>query len=372
MWQTDRGRADQEADAMNNERTGARDYQWEEVWLSFSETLLEWDMDFHRLLLNDRPRMIAYEKAIKAMVKQGMTVLDLGTGTGILALWALEAGADKVYAIDMNLDILKVADQRMREAGFSDRFIAFNKISYDVELPERVDVMISEIMGNLADNEDFVPILKDAAKRFVKPNGMQLPLRVRSCLGPVCAEKAHWQIQRKECRVSSSHYSLERVLAKKRITNPFNLYYDVIVPLSCYLSEPQQIHIYGGEWDQDPTYDIERRFIAKRGGNLTGFKGYFIADLAPGVTLDISGDDIQRNLTSDSWKHAFLPIENPIEVRERDEIVLRFARTYPDEQDSGFKQCYHWSGHVLRGEREVGAFRQSMAPGSRCGSTGQD
>ena len=57
-------------------------------------------------MLNDSIRMTAYEKAIKEVVKPGMTVLDIGTGTGILALWALKAGAKKVYAIELMLKLL--------------------------------------------------------------------------------------------------------------------------------------------------------------------------------------------------------------------------------------------------------------------------
>ncbi len=44
-------------------------------------------------MLDDQIRMAAYKNAIQEVVKPGMVVLDLGTGTGILGLWALQAGA---------------------------------------------------------------------------------------------------------------------------------------------------------------------------------------------------------------------------------------------------------------------------------------
>src|SRR5262245_41834363 len=127
-------------------------YSAEQVWPPFSESLLEWDEAFHDLMLNDRLRMIAYRKAIFEAVKPGDLVLDLGTGTGILSQWALEAGAGRVYGIDLSAPILAEAVERMRRAGLAERFEPINKLSYEVELPKRVDVLISEIIGNMADN----------------------------------------------------------------------------------------------------------------------------------------------------------------------------------------------------------------------------
>ena len=72
-------------------------YEVEQVWAPWSEQLPGgWGDDFHALLLGDELRMRAYAQAIHEVVEPGMVVLDLGTGTGILARWALEAGAHRV------------------------------------------------------------------------------------------------------------------------------------------------------------------------------------------------------------------------------------------------------------------------------------
>src|SRR6185503_9679007 len=57
-------------------------------------------LEKHRAMLADRVRVDAYASAIRAVVKPGDLVLDLGTGTGILAFLACEAGARHVFAID--------------------------------------------------------------------------------------------------------------------------------------------------------------------------------------------------------------------------------------------------------------------------------
>ena len=61
----------------------------------------------HRLMLADAERMRAYQQAIAARVRPGQRVLDLGTGTGVLAMWAAQAGAE-VVASGRRLPVLTV------------------------------------------------------------------------------------------------------------------------------------------------------------------------------------------------------------------------------------------------------------------------
>src|ERR1044071_6292934 len=93
-------------------------YEVEQVWLPFSESITSWDEDFHSLMLDDQIRMVAYKTAIMEAVERGMVVLDLGTGTGILALGALQAGASRVYGLDLNESILQRAVERISSAGY--------------------------------------------------------------------------------------------------------------------------------------------------------------------------------------------------------------------------------------------------------------
>ena len=338
-------------------------YCAEQPWLPFSEVLIDWDEDFHQLMLCDQIRMQAYEQAIKQAVRPGDMVVDLGTGTGILALWALKAGADTVYGIDMDREILAHASRRIADEGFAERFVPLNQLSYDVRLPQKADVLISEIIGNIGDNEDFQPILEDAIARFLKPGGIAIPAAVETFIVPVSSEKSNRHIALGEICTLNKNYQLSDLMQHKYVQDPFNLYYDTIIPEQRHLSSCARLQYYHGGWHQAPEYERTLTYTVHAPGVLTGFKGFFQASLTGNVVLDISSGDISNRKCSDSWKHCYFPIENAIPVINGDIITLTFRRSYPSSRDrSGFRQLYSWRGAVTRNQFSVAEFNQGMEP----------
>lgn len=331
-------------------------YLAEQIWSPISETLLVWEDAFHDLLLNDRLRMNAYRKAIFEVVKPGDHVVDLGVGTGILSEWALEAGAERVTGIEMSEEILSHALDRLARTGHRARFFPVNKVSFDVDLEAPADVLISEIIGNMADNENFQPILQDAIGRFLKPNGRIIPQSVSSYIVPVSAIHAHRDLCNGMVSSLTPTYGVSNI--RRKSTSFFDLYYDCVLPEQLYLDDPQMICRYDGQWTQSPTYDRQMSYTLEREGMLTGFKAYFIAELSDETILDISGGDIAAGKTSDSWKHAYLPIETPIAICQGDILSLTFSRHYPETPESPFQQIYQWSGTIRRHGAVVGQFAQ--------------
>lgn len=339
-------------------------YRPEQVWLPASEQLLEWGEEFHELMLEDELRMVAFRTAITEAVRPGDVVLDLGTGTGILARWALEAGAARVHGIDLNEDVLATAAERLAEAGFADRFHPLAGLSFDLELPERVDLVISEIMGNLADNENFSAILDDARERFLRPGGTMLPRLVDSFLVPVAAESAHAQLTGSAPQDAGGPEAFAALLAARGAKTPYSLYYDVILPVSGHLASPRLVRRYepaSPSAASETSYRVPLAYTVQRDGVFTGFKGYFVAQLSDTVSLDISGDDIEGRTTSDSWKHCYLPVERPVRVRRGDRIALTLSRR-GGRDGSPFGQTYAWEGQILSGSRVVDRFSHSTGP----------
>lgn len=333
-----------------------RKYSEAEVWFPLSRSVLDWDEDFHNLLLNDPVRTESYKEAIFEVIQPRMTVVDLGTGTGILALFALQAGASKVYGVELNASILNIAQQNVTKAGFADRFIACRGSSYDVELPEKVDLIISELLGGLVDDENITPCLRDARHRFLKHDGTMLPRRASMFLVPIDSETLHRQVEKRVCQSLNANYDLAKLL-KGLNSSEFDLYYDAIIPKKAHLSSPQIVREFSLDGNDAEEYQVERKFVIERDGKFTGLKGYFIAELSPQVVLDTSSDDIANGKASESFKHAYLPVHTPIDVRAGDVLQLIYSRS--TRAGSAFNQSYTWKGHLLRNEVALSHFCQT-------------
>lgn len=140
-------------------------------------------LEAHEEMLSDSVRVDAYHRAIHANVQAGDVVLDLGTGTGLLAFMASRAGAKKVYAIEHS-DFIDVAREIAAHNGFTNiEFIQEN--SRDFSPPEPIDVVLHEQMGDELFNENMLENLLDLRDRCLAPGGRILPARFRLFIEPV-------------------------------------------------------------------------------------------------------------------------------------------------------------------------------------------
>jgi protein arginine N-methyltransferase 1 len=131
----------------------------------------------HVAMLNDRTRTASFLSAIREVVRAGDVVVDIGTGTGILAVAAARAGASRVYAIERTT-IADVAAGVFATSGVGERITLVRGGSSEIELPEPADVLVSETIGNDPLNERLIEIARDARSRFLKPQACFLPERL--------------------------------------------------------------------------------------------------------------------------------------------------------------------------------------------------
>ncbi len=124
-------------------------------------------------MLADEQRMSFYHEAIKRKIKPGDRVIDLGTGTGILAAFASRQGAAQVYAVDHSsiIDHARVlaAVNGIENVDFEDVH------STKLYLEEPVDVILHEQIGDWLFDEAMVPNVCDLRDRLLKPGGLILP-----------------------------------------------------------------------------------------------------------------------------------------------------------------------------------------------------
>lgn len=104
---------------------------------------------------------------------QGKVVLDVGAGSGILSFFAVQAGAKQVYAIEAS-NMANFAQQLVTANNVSDKIVVVPGKIEEVDLPQMVDIIISEPMGYMLYNERMLETYLHARK-WLKPGGKMFP-----------------------------------------------------------------------------------------------------------------------------------------------------------------------------------------------------
>lgn len=138
---------------------------------------------WHIPMINDTERNQAYDRALRAAVKPGDLVLEIGTGSGLVAMMAARAGAERVVTCEVLPILAEVAQETIARNDLADRVTVIAKKSTQLEvgtdLPDRADVFVSELVniGMLAPN--MLQVLSHARHHLVKPEAKIIPAAAR-------------------------------------------------------------------------------------------------------------------------------------------------------------------------------------------------
>lgn len=245
----------------------------------------------HQILLDDTVRMRAYEAAIRAVVRPGAVVVDIGCGLGALSFMALAAGAGRVHAIEIEPQTLRLARAEAVRRGYSERIHFHQGLAQQLTLPERADVIVTETLGSLGLNENLLPLLI-AARRWLAPKGKMIPQRLAITLAP-----ANYRPRGRDAGLHAVAIAAAALLAAP-VTSPTLDFRTV----------------------DDPTWTMPASFPIQRTGLLTGFAGWFevwLTDHIHVITAPAAPDT--------HWRQAFLPLRTPLRVRAGQQIDASFG-----------------------------------------------
>lgn len=297
---------------------------------------------FHRMLLNDSERMQRYRQAIHAVVRPGDTVLDVGSGSGVLALFACQAGAGRVHCVERD-PVIAVARELAAANGFADRIVFHKCDASDLQLDGQVDVIQSELMGKGGLGERMAEIVGDCRDRFLRPGGAILPLRVDVHAALVdCPE-----IDRRTRLPRPSEYGVDFAPIAQRASNA---YCSARIDASKLIGSGH--HLYRYEAASAPhtdRFDTVVTFELEAARNATGFTIWFEAELAKGIWLG------NRPPGTLSWDNHYFPLMEPLALQAGDTIEMRIAA----RDDSSMSWLWRWDTRVRRDGRQIVEFRQS-------------
>jgi SAM-dependent methyltransferase len=280
----------------------------------------------HASMLEDRVRTSAFLAALDELVRPDDVVVDIGTGTGVLAVAAARAGARHVYAIEAT-PLAHEAREVIRANGLDDRVTVVEGWSTRISLPERATVAVSEILGSDALEERVLPILADARRRLLEPGARLIPSDVRIFGLPVSVPDDHLAsltFTHSNTARWSSWYGLELGPLADYSSRRRQRYTAVIDDVRSWTSPTEPVLLT--ELDltglETPQVDVTMTAVATGSGAVNGVVGYFEAQLSPGVVLSTNP---ALEPAPNSWGVPVWLLQEPVELRRGQELSLRYV-----------------------------------------------
>lgn len=280
----------------------------------------------HIAMLEDRVRTAAFLAALDELVEPTDVVVDIGTGTGILAAGAARAGAARVYAVEAT-PIAQHARAVFAANGLGDRVTLVEGWSTRITLPERADVVVAEILGSEALEERALPVLLDARRRHLKPGGRLVPSVLRIFGVPVVVpEETVGEITFTAPNTSrwSAWYGIDldplraySARLRHRLTLP-------IAEARSWeaLSEPVLLAELSLDQLESPAVAARGTATASATGAANGAYAFFEAQLSPGVMLT-SNPAAEPGVTSWGLPVWLYPESIPLETGQ--EFALEYT-----------------------------------------------
>jgi type I protein arginine methyltransferase len=266
-------------------------------------------VDEHREYLADSVRVAAFDAALRALVQPGDVVLDLASGTGILGLLALRAGAARVYAIESG-PIAGLARRIARDNGLADRISVVQTLSTRATLPGPVDLIVTDLAGRFGFEAGLIDVLGDARRRFLNPGGRIVPASVTLWLAPVEVPDVRRHVDFWQAPIEgfsfAAAYAIARGTGYPRHLAPGDL-----------LDDAARLTTVDLTGDTD-VMSGRAAFVVNRAATLDGIGGWFSAVLAPGVELTNAPGAAHRI----NRRNVFFPLRDAIAVQPGDAVSV--------------------------------------------------
>ena len=277
------------------------------------------DIELQRRMVSDRFRTDAFAAAIREVVQPGDVVLDVGTGTGILSMFAAKAGARKVYGIDAT-DIAEVATDLVKANGLSDQIQILRGRAGELQLDQKVDLIISEWLGNAAFAEGMLHAVLDARDHNLTQAGRMLPSKVRVLIAPLDEPILYntdgpgfWREPIHDLDFSS--------LQEVELTQGRTM--QIRVEPAAVLAPGQallELDLLTASME-DVWFEGQLEFVPVREGVLNGFCLWFEAELSRSVVLDTGPFSPETH-----WAQTYMSFSpRPVRAGERVEVSVDFS-----------------------------------------------
>ncbi len=318
-----------------------------ELWPSLGEFQC-YDELLYQVMKSDPDRIRKIRQAL-AMYVKGKVVLDIGTGSEVLlAQLCINAGATRVYAIELLEDAYLLAKKRISTLGLSSQIFLLHGDSRDLELPEKVDVCLQGICGNIGSADGVVSIMNDA-RRFFKKNTRAVPSRCTTKISAVYLPDM--LAENPEFKTAAAYYTA-RLLQQAGVDFEPRICIKNF-PVSHLISNVEDFELLDFSAEIELEYSKKTRFTINRDGRFDGLLLWTEVEMSPGVVIDY----LQNQM---GWLPVYFPLFHPaITVRKGDIIDAEWICHSREEH---LTPDYRISGKVIRNGRILDTFNYQTSP----------
>ena len=270
--------------------------------------------DYHHSMVVDELRSGAFLRAIFRAVKPGDVVIDLGAGTGLLSLFAITAGARRVYAVESEA-VIDIAREVARVNKVDDRIEFLVGKSTDVELPEPADVLITETIGNAAFDEGILAWVADSKLRHLRSNATIIPERLTLVCALLEVPRDYADME----KLASPLYTFDLSPLKSLATN--RMTWDELSPVSV-VSDPLPL-IEASLYDPPAELGESKVLTARRDCTMHAVGFWFEAVIFEDITLSNAPPN-----RAPSWNQGVVMLDEPLVMTEGEQVGVEVAVTH--------------------------------------------
>ena len=270
----------------------------------------------HLTMLSDENRLKTFESALRESIVPGESVVvDIGTGTGILAMLAARLGAKRVYAIEVG-NIANVAERIISKNGLNNQIGILRGRAADVKVPEKADIIVSETLGFTGLEENIMEIFADAVKKFGKPETVLIPSVIDVFVAPVTDNSVQKQLVDVWSKpIAGIDYSFLSELAQSNIFTRQVFDEDVLIGTEALVASAKL-------GDIPSNCGFKGISIIKHGGIVNGLAGWFVAKMTN--KIDLSSAPIKNSL-GNHWQQFFISFGDETKVQKDDELTINLT-----------------------------------------------
>lgn len=269
---------------------------------------------WHFPMIADADRNGAYAEAI-ARAAPGRHVLDIGSGSGLLAMMAARSGAAHVATCEMQPVIAAVAKRAVERNALQDQIDVWSaksdQLTVGEHIPQRAQVLVTETFSSGLLSEHVLPTVEDAFARLLEPDAVVIPRRAAAMgylVGGRILEDHFFAAAWDGLELSEFDFLAPAKLGMHLDRVPHDV-----------LSDP--FEIFGFDLT-DPPFPAERRpFVveATTEGRCIG--------VAQWIRLELDAQSAYENppnadAGANGWMHVIYPFIRPVDVKPGDLVPL--------------------------------------------------